>query len=230
MAKNGEPAFDAQTQWGRLSERVEHQGRDIVDLRSNMNTGFQNVQGAIAALTAELRGSSKTQWPVIWSAIGVSFTVLAAVGTLAYWPVLSNQERLETALTRTAELIRETGERAVSRSEVDWRVSRAGEDRQRTDSAIAELRATMLPRNEWSERNLNRDHEVQAIRDAQAESNENFQRQLDQQRTEFQTFANSLGNGRDFIQDLKEEQSRLRSELSDIKARQYQSLPNARIQ
>lgn len=79
--------FDPLAQYARLSERVENQGKDIVDLRSNMNTGFSNIQGSIAQLANELRGSTKTQWPVIWSAIGVSFAIIVAVGSQALSPV-----------------------------------------------------------------------------------------------------------------------------------------------
>jgi hypothetical protein len=204
MANNG--AFDPATSYARISERVENQGRDIVDLRSNMNTGFRNLESSIHALSTELRGNSRTQWPVIWSAIGVSFIVLAAVGGLAYQPVVSNQGKLEAALVRLADV-------AVTRSELNWRAERGAEDRARTDESIKTIRADLLPRAEWAERNLNRDHEVA-----------NLQRQLDVQRSDFQTFANSLGNGRDFILDLKTEVGRLRDQLGEIRARQYQRL------
>ena len=79
MSSNGN-AFDPMAQYARLSERVENQGKDIVDLRSSMNTGFQTVNAAIATLSNELRSNSKTQWPVIWAAAGVCFTVLATGG------------------------------------------------------------------------------------------------------------------------------------------------------
>lgn len=145
MANNG--AFDPIASYARLSERVEGQGRDIVDLRSNMNTGFRNIEGSLKGLSDQLSGNSRTQWPVIWSAIGVSFAVLAAVGALAYKPVLSNQERLETALVRLAET-------SVSQKEMEWRTARGQEDRSRTDKAIVDIRADQVPRAEhervWS--------------------------------------------------------------------------------
>jgi len=53
--------LEPNAQYARLSERVENQGRDIVDLRSNMNTGFRNLECSIHSLSNELRGSSKTQ-------------------------------------------------------------------------------------------------------------------------------------------------------------------------
>ncbi|OLP48837.1 hypothetical protein BJF91_17025 [Allorhizobium taibaishanense] len=79
--------FDPMASWARLSERVENQGKDIIDLRSNMNTGFQSVQSSINALSNELRSSSKTQWPVIWAAAGVCFGIIVALGSQALSPI-----------------------------------------------------------------------------------------------------------------------------------------------
>jgi hypothetical protein len=81
---NGNGTFDPMAQYARLSERVENQGKDIVDLRSNMNTGFQSVNASLTTLSNELRSNSKTQWPVIWAAAGVCFTVLATGGAFFY--------------------------------------------------------------------------------------------------------------------------------------------------
>jgi hypothetical protein len=67
-----------------LSERVENQGKGIVDLRSNMNMGFRSVNARLTTLSNELRSNSKTQWPVIWAAAGVCFTVLATGGAFFY--------------------------------------------------------------------------------------------------------------------------------------------------
>lgn len=152
MNQNG-TAFDAQQQWGRLSERVENQGRDIVDLRSNMNTGFRNMESAINALSSELRGSSKTQWPVIWSAIGVSFAILIAVGSQSIAPLRSDITDLKASNAAAAE-------KMVTREELDWRASRGTEDRERNNLAIADLREASVTRNEWSERNRARDQEI----------------------------------------------------------------------
>ena len=138
---SGNGAFDPIASYARLSERVEGQGRDIVDLRSNMNTGFRNLEGSLKQLSDQLTGSSKTQWPVIWSAIGVSFAVLSAVGVLAYRPVLASQDRIEMALVRVAES-------TVSQKEMDWRTARSMEDRARTDATIATIRETQVPRDE----------------------------------------------------------------------------------
>lgn len=102
MSSNGN-GFDPMAQYARLSERVENQGKDIVDLRSNMNTGFQSVNAAIGTLSNELRSNSKTQWPVIWAAAGVCFTVLVTIGTFFYSTLSKGQDRIEVSVARVAE-------------------------------------------------------------------------------------------------------------------------------
>lgn len=181
-------SFDPIAQWARLSERVENQGKDIIDLRSNMNTGFQNIQSALAGLTNELRGSTKTQWPVIWSAIGVCFVVIAAIGGLAYAPITSAMTRLDGTLAGISE-------KMVTRQEMDWRQARAAEDRGRTDTAIVDLRGGTVTRNEWLERNRARDQEVTDLN-----------RRLDELRAD----VGSVYGTRDVIQDMKREIDRLR--------------------
>lgn len=107
MAANGNGAFDSMAQYARLSERVEGQGRDIVDLRSNMNTGFRNLEGSIHALSNELRGNSRTQWPVIWSAVGVCFAVIVGIGSAVYIPI-------REGITEAKADIRANSEKAMS--------------------------------------------------------------------------------------------------------------------
>jgi hypothetical protein len=197
MPNNG--SFDPIAQYARLSERVENQGKDIIDLRSNMNTGFQNIQSALSALTNEFRGSTRTQWPVIWSAIGVSFAVLAAVGALAYRPVLSNQERMESAFVRLGDAVGELARNTVSRQEMDWRAARGSEDRTRQETAIADLRESSVTRNEWGERNRARDLEIADLG-----------RRVDELRQD----VGSVYGTRDVIIDLKKEIDNLRQRLN----------------
>lgn len=155
MNGNGH-AFDPAANWGRLSERVENQGKDIVDLRSNMNTGFQGVNANLAALSNELRSSSKTHWPVVFAALSVVITILAGLGFLSLQPIKDNTTRLETALARLAET-------TVSQNEMEWRTQRGAEDRKRQDDAMVDLRASIVSRNEWSERNHARDGEISEL-------------------------------------------------------------------
>lgn len=100
MSSNGN--FDPLASYARLSERVENQGKDLIDIRSNMNTGFQTVNSAIGTLSNELRSNSKTQWPVIWAAAGVCFTILATGGAFFYNSLSKGQDRIDGAITEIA--------------------------------------------------------------------------------------------------------------------------------
>ena len=188
-------SFDPIAQWARLSERVENQGKDIIDLRSNMNTGFQNIQAGLASLTNELRGSTKTQWPVIWSAIGVCFVVITAIGGLAYAPISSSMARLDASLDSLSEKI-------VTRQEMDWRTDRGKEDRARADQAVVDLRTSTVSRNEWMERNHARDQELLEVN-----------RRVDELRQE----VGAVYGTRDVIQDMKKEIDNLRQRLANMR-------------
>lgn len=189
---NGSPNFDPLASYARLSERVENQGRDIVDLRSNMNTGFRNIEGAVNALANEMRGSSKTQWPVIWSAIGVSFAILLAVGSQALSPIRENVSDVKDNLGAVAD-------KMVTQQEMKWRSDRGAEDRTRTDAAISDLRASTVARSEWMERNRARDTELLEVN-----------RRVDEIRQE----VGAVYGTRDVIIDLKKEIDNLRQRLN----------------
>lgn len=137
---SGNP-FDPLASYARLSERVENQGKDIVDLRSNMNTGFQTINTSISQLSNELRNNSKTQWPVIWSAAGVCSAMLIAAGTFVYGTLSNRQDRIETSFVSYAD-------KTVSRQEMEWRQARGAEDRQRMEKSVDGVRADMMPRSE----------------------------------------------------------------------------------
>lgn len=184
-------SFDPIAQWARLSERVENQGKDIVDLRSNMNTGFSNIQSGLNALSNELRGSTKTQWPVIWSAAAVCVSILGMLGVILLQPV---KENIAEAKAQIAELAKNT----VSRQEMDWRAQRGVEDRTRMEGAIVDLRSGTVTRNEWVERNRARDQEVSDIG-----------RRLDELRSD----VGSVYGTRDVIRDMK-------AEIDDLRERQ----------
>lgn len=152
MATTGVARFDALAQYARLSERVENQGKDIVDLRSNMNTGFQTLTASINALSNELRTNSKTQWPVIWSAAGVLFAVLAALSTFFYGTLSREQSRLDAAIVKSAEASQATfagwGDKVATQKEFDWHAAREAEERARTDTAIGDIRQALVTRVE----------------------------------------------------------------------------------
>ncbi|RWI10919.1 hypothetical protein [Mesorhizobium sp.] len=149
---------------------------------------------------------------------------------MAYWPMRESTNDLKARNTElvqsiqmlsseTNKTIQALAANTVSRQEMDWRADRGTEDRKRTDESVAAIRNAMVYRNEWMERNLSRVHDIENLRDDAVRDVTNLQRQLDQQRSDFQVFSNSLGNGRDFITDLKAEQSRLRDQIAGLTAK-----------
>lgn len=188
MNSNGvQTPFDPLAQWARLSERVENQGKDIVDLRSNMNTGFQGVNANLAALSNELRSAGKTHWPVIFAALSVVITILAGLGFLSLQPIKDNTARLETALVRLAET-------SVSQKEMEWRSARGAEDRMRTETAVKDLREAQVPRLELTR-----------VWDNYDQRFTDQQRQID----EVKQAQGSVYGQRDVILDLRERLDRM---------------------
>lgn len=191
-------AFDPMAQYARLSERVENQGKDIVDLRSNMNTGFQSVNAAIGTLSNELRSNSKTQWPVIWAAAGVCFTVLATGGAFFYNSLSKGQDRLDSAVLKNAEMtqtaLTAVVDKMVTQKELEWRTARGAEDRSRMEASVKEVREAQVPRAE-----LERVWASQSSRDSDQ------QRQID----ELKQAQGSVYGARDVILDLRERLDRV---------------------
>lgn len=179
--------FDPMAQYARLSERVENQGKDIVDLRSNMNTGFQTVNAAIGTLSNELRSNSKTQWPVIWAAAGVCFTVLATGGAFFYNSLSKGQDRLDTAITTVVE-------RMVTQKELEWRTARGAEDRSRMEASVKEVRDAQVPRAE-----------LERVWQSQDQATAQLQKQID----ELKANSASVYTPRDVLLDNRERIDRL---------------------
>lgn len=202
-----------------LGERVTNMGRRINDVEVEMRNGFNQVSNSIAALSANLAERNKTQWPVIFLAIGVASSVLGYFVTQALTPIRDANLDMKAAIVDTQKTIQALAANTVSRQEMDWRAQRGAEDRATMIASIGSIRDTMVYRNEWQERNLSRDHDVENIRSDAVRDVANLQRQLDQQRSDFQTFSNSLGNGRDLLIDLKTEQGRLRDQIAALMAK-----------
>lgn len=190
--------FDPYASWARLSERVENQGKDIVDLRSNMNTGFQSVNANISALSNELRSNSKTPWPVIWSAAGVCSAILFTGGTFVYGTLAGNLNELKMDVRGQGLDLRSALNERITRQEMDQRTARAAEDRTRTESAISDLRKDLVPRAEHAREWAGAD-----------------QRFADQQRQidELKQAQGSVYGTRDFILELRARQDRIEQRL-----------------
>lgn len=209
----------------QLGERVTNLGRRQSDLETEMRSGFRQMEQSITSFTNETRTSIAALSQTLaernkpqWQALSVMLAFAAILGGLAYMPIREATTDLKASVSSLAAA-------AVTREELNWRSQRTAEDRQRVELAIADIRASMLPRNEWMERNASRDHDIENIRAAIEREVGNIQRQIDLQRSDFGTFSSSLGNGRDVIQNLQTEINRLRDQLLEIRARQSRSPP-----
>ncbi len=197
MSSNGNN-FDPMASWARLSERVENQGKDIVDLRSNMNTGFQSVNAAIGTLSNELRSNSRTQWPAIWAALSVGVAILTGLGFMALQPIKDSivqiRDDAKVQVSASAQAIGTVVDKMVTQKEMEWRTARGAEDRQRMEGSVKDVRDAQVPREE-----LDR---VWASYDQRFNDQ---QRQLD----DLKTAQGSVYGQRDFMLDLRERLDRV---------------------
>jgi hypothetical protein len=204
MSTNGN-SFDPMASWARLSERVENQGKDIIDLRSNMNTGFQGVNANLAALSNELRSNSRTQWPAIWAALSVGVAILTGLGFMALQPIKENTARLEESIIRVSENNQEAlaklSENIVTQKEMEWRTQRGAEDRKRSDDAIADLRTSQVPRQE-----------LERVWQSDGQQKAALQKQIDELK---QAQANTY-SARDLLLDMRERQDRLERQIYGV--------------
>lgn len=204
----------------QLGERVTNLNRRQSDLETEMRAGFKQVENGMASIANEMRASistlssslaerSRTQWPVVWSAAGVSFTILAALGAFVYGTLSKDQTRLDAAILKNSELtqlavsrladttqqsITTLTERMVTRQEMEWRQARGAEDRTRMEAALKEVRDAQVPRAELDRVFLNYD---QRFIDQQ--------RQLDDQKQQ----SGAVYGTRDVIMDLRQRVDRV---------------------
>lgn len=182
MASNG-AIFDAQARYAALDERVTNLRTSMVNLEGEMRSGFTTLNSHLSSISTEMRAGQKTAWPVIWSAIGVSFAILVAVGSQALSPV-----------RETVSDVKEQIGKMITREELDARSARSAEDRARIEAALIDLRTTMVTRNEWMERNGSRDHQIESI-----------EREI----SDLKAASAATYNVRDVILDLRERLDRL---------------------
>ena len=89
---------DPTTHYAALQERVSGLGQQFLHFEQTTTRAFQQVETAIAALSAELRAGGKTQWQTIVTSVGVIVAILGALGGLAYLPVRNGMEALGSEL------------------------------------------------------------------------------------------------------------------------------------
>lgn len=108
--------MDGDSRYAQLGERVSNLSTRQHDLETEMRRGFGELSQAVNLLSNELRGSSRTQWPVIWSAVGVCFVVIAAIGGLAYSPVLGSINRIDSGQAAIMEALTDLKDKTVTLS------------------------------------------------------------------------------------------------------------------
>lgn len=116
--------FDAQARYAALDERVTNLRTSLVNLEGEVRSGFSGINSHLTSLSNELRTSTKTQWPVIWAAAGVAFSVIVGVGWMAYTPIQRAQDDLDAD-------IKDVRGAYMPRAEVDALAERAREERGR---------------------------------------------------------------------------------------------------
>ncbi|RWG80961.1 MAG: hypothetical protein EOQ69_19455 [Mesorhizobium sp.] len=177
-----------ETVFGDFRREFAHQmsgvNQQVSAINSKMDERFN-------ALTANLAERAKPQW----QALSVMLAFAAILGGLAYMPIREATTDLKAAVASLAA-------NSISRQEMDWRSARGAEDRTRTDASITDLRANMVARNEWMERNRARDQELLDVN-----------RRVDEMRQEL----GSVYGTRDVILDLKKEIDNLRQRLANMR-------------
>jgi hypothetical protein len=168
--------FDAQARVLQLDERVSNIRSGLVNLEAEMRNSFVSINANLSNLSNEIRGASKTQWPVIIGIMSVGYAVLAGVGGILYWPLVSDIAAIEErAVTRTEwedNLSRGTENRKrleeaiaerIPRAELNLMAAESRADRTRLGETITRVEEHKVDRNEWMERNRARDTELADI-------------------------------------------------------------------
>lgn len=117
MANGATPPSDTESKYAQLGERVSNLSIRQHDLEAEMRRGFGELSQAVNVLSNELRGTSRTQWPVIWSAVGVCFAVITAIGSLAFIPVRGDISRIDGNIVALTNAIKEVDDKSVSQSQ-----------------------------------------------------------------------------------------------------------------
>jgi hypothetical protein len=136
---------DPTSQIAALQERVHGLGQQFLAFEQASNRSFQQVESAIATLSAEFRAGGKTQWQTIVTAVGVLVTVLGALGTLAYMPIKSGMDGLSAEVRVMREAI-------VPRSEHAQRWQRVDHGIDGLEAGLRRLEERSVPRSENDER------------------------------------------------------------------------------
>lgn len=207
MTDGSKPMFDPEARYAALDERVLNLGRQFNALEHSTREGFGAINSRLDVMSRDMSAGQKTQWPLIWAAMGVCMTILTTLGALVYIPIRTDAAETKASLVDLRKdmqaTISDVTTNTVSRQEMDQRAARGLEDRTRTDAAVAFLRDSSVPRPEYDERWRGADQRFADL-----------QRQLDALDNRYgETF--SL---RDSYAEMRADQRALRDEVARLQA------------
>jgi hypothetical protein len=136
---------DPTTHYAALQERVSGLGQQFLHFEQTTTRAFQQVETAIAGLSAEVRAGGKTQWQTIVTSVGVIVAILGALGGLAYLPVRNGMEALGSELR----ILRDA---TVPRTEQSERWRRTEDDIRGLAAELRLVEARAVGRAEYEER------------------------------------------------------------------------------
>lgn len=202
----GDPShrsFDAQ--FSSLEQRVYTIEKGFVDLRDTVQHQTAAITAKLETLGSQFNESRKPQWQPLLMLASVIVAFVTAIGTLAYWPILSGQSRADAAIasvqTELRVSIKESAASYLTRAEADWRAERSKEDRRRFEIALTKLIDGQVSRQEHEQRWQN---EAQRFADVQ--------RQIDEmKRQQGDTYT-----ARDALLDARDRIARLERELGEL--------------
>ncbi|KQS74517.1 hypothetical protein [Rhizobium sp. Leaf383] len=190
--------FDPETKYVQLGERVDNQARQLADVDLRMRQGFTDIASQLRGLADDVRGGSKTQWPLIIGFMSVTITVLGGLGFLALQPIKDNilqiREDARTEASNMKDSLSSVVQAMVTQKEMEWRTGRGIEDRSRMEAAIKDIRDGLVPRAEHERVWRNNDQQLAQI-----------QKQID----ELKAGQASTYSARDVILDLRERLDRV---------------------
>lgn len=207
-----------------LSQRVTALDRDmtnlgnslssqITQLANNFSSQVQTLANQIQNLSNKMQEGTRTPWGILIAAAVFLLGFVAAIGGLAYSPILSTTSRLESALDkqndRLTSAIASLAERVVTREELDARTLQIAEDRQRVETWVRALQGDVFPKEVHLQRWERIDADAaNAARLSEARDN-NLQREID-------VLQKQLGDtytARDALLDLRTRLDTLEREL-----------------
>lgn len=151
--------------------------KTLVALDTRLDTSISSLgnkfESSISALSNKIEARSTTQWPVLFSGLGVVLTILTVVGTMAYLPIQRDTTRLDNAVAAIldrgvfqreyiSDEVRTKEELRALRTDLSTRITlpRYTADQDRTTHALDEMRARFATKAEMEAIFRERQHQV----------------------------------------------------------------------